>query len=163
VKIQPSVLVHLGFGKYVRSDNVVALIPLEQERGPGRRTVVYLQGQTEPIVVSRSEDTIVRDLVQEPHEVTQSRQQQEILRDLLQNLDGVNATVRRISRDEGGLDLDRLEDRIMKVLELALCRIFLLLAKVSVMQYPRLLTEVGDIFCVSYCCSLVPITAILCR
>ncbi len=117
MKIQPSVLVHLGFGKYVRSDNVVALIPLEQERGPGRRTVVYLQGQAEPIVVSRAEDTIVRDLVQEPHEVTQSRQQQEILRDLLQNLDGVNATVRRISRDEGGLDLDRLEDRIMKVLE----------------------------------------------
>jgi hypothetical protein len=67
--------------------------------------------------VSRSEDTIVRDLVQEPHEVTQSRQQQEILRDLLQNLDGVNATVRRISRDEGSLDLDRLEDRITKVLE----------------------------------------------
>jgi hypothetical protein len=117
VKIQPAVLVHLGFGKYVRSDNVVALIPLEQERGPGRRTIVYLQGQGEPIVVSRSEDTIVRDLVQEPHEVTQSRQQQEILRDLLQNLDGVNATVRRISRDEGGLDLDRLEDRISKVLE----------------------------------------------
>jgi hypothetical protein len=117
VKIQPSVLVHLGFGKYVRSDNVVALIPLEEERGPGRRTVVYIQGQDEPIVVSRSEDTIVRDLVQEPHEVTQSRQQQEILRDLLQSLDRVNATVRRISRDEGGLDLDRLEDRITKVLE----------------------------------------------
>lgn len=117
MKIQPSVLVHLGFGKYVRSDNVVALIPLEEDRGPGRRTVVYIQGQDEPIVVSRSEDTIVRDLVQEPHEVTQSRQQQEILRDLLQSLDRVNATVRRISRDEGGLDLDRLEDRITKVLE----------------------------------------------
>lgn len=117
MKIQPSVLVHLGFGKYVRSDNVVALIPLEQERGPGRRTVVYIQGQNEPLVASRSEDTIVRDLVQEPHEVTRSRQQQEILRDLLQSLDTVNATVRRISRDEGGLDLDRLEDRIAKVLE----------------------------------------------
>ena len=117
MKIQPSVLVHLGFGKYVRSDNVVALIPLEEDRGPGRRTVVYLQGQNEPMVVSRSEDTIVRDLVQEPLEVTRSRQQQEILRDLLQTLDTVNATVRRISRDEGGLDLDRLEDRIAKVLE----------------------------------------------
>ena len=117
MKTQPSVLVHLGFGKYVRSDNVVALIPLEEDRGPGRRTVVYLQGQNEPMVVSRSEDTIVRDLVQEPLEVTRSRQQQEILRDLLQTLDTVNATVRRISRDEGGLDLDRLEDRIAKVLE----------------------------------------------
>ena len=117
MKIQPSILVHLGHGKYVRSDNVVAVIPVEHERGPGRRTFVHLQGQAEAIVVSRAEDTIVRDLVQEPHEVTQSRQQQEILRDLLQNLEGVNATVRRISRDEGGLDLDRLAERIMKVLE----------------------------------------------
>jgi hypothetical protein len=117
VKIQPSVLVHLGFGKYVRSDHVVALIPVEQERGPGRRTTVYLQGQVDPLVASRSEDTIVRDLVQEPREVTQARQQQEILRDLLQSLDKVNATVRRISRDEGGLDLDQLENRISKVLE----------------------------------------------
>lgn len=116
MKIQPSVLVHLGFGKYVRSDNVVAVIPVEQERGPGRRTIVYLQGQDEPLLASRSEDTIVRDLVQEPHEVTQSRQQQEILRDLLQSLDKVNATVRRISRDEGGLDLDQLEHRILGVL-----------------------------------------------
>jgi hypothetical protein len=117
VKIQSSVLVHLGFGKYVRSDHVVSLIPVEQERGPGRRTIVHLQGQNEPIVASRSEDTIVRDLVQEPREVTQARQQQEILRDLLQSLDKVNATVRRISRDEGGLDLDQLEGRIAKVLE----------------------------------------------
>jgi hypothetical protein len=117
VKIQSSVLVHLGFGKYVRSDNVVAMIPVEQERGPGRRTLVYLQGQSEPLVVSRAEDTIVRDLVQEPREVTQARQQQEILRDLLQSLEKVNATVRRISRDEGGLDLDQLENRITKVLE----------------------------------------------
>ncbi len=116
MKIQPSVLVHLGFGKYVRSDNVVALIPLEEDRGPGRRTVVYLQGQNEPMVVSRSEDTIVRDLVQEPLEVTRSRQQQEILRDLLQTLDTVNATVRRISRFDGGLDLDLLEDRFAMVL-----------------------------------------------
>jgi hypothetical protein len=49
--------------------------------------------------------------------VTQSRQQQEILRDLLEDLDKVNSTVRRISRDEGGLDLDQLERRIRLVLE----------------------------------------------
>lgn len=117
MKIQSSVLVHLGFGKYVRSDQVMALLPVEAERGPGRRTFVYLQGQPDPIVASRTEETIVRDLVQEPREVTQSRQQQEILTDLLEDLDRVNATVRRISRDEGGLDLDQLERRIRQVLE----------------------------------------------
>lgn len=117
MKIQSSVLVHLGFGKYVRSDQVTAVIPIEEERGPGRRTFVHLHSQNDPIVASRAEDTIVRDLVQEPREVTQSRQQQEILQDLLVDLANVNSTVRRISRDEGGLDLERLERRIREVLE----------------------------------------------
>jgi hypothetical protein len=117
MKIQSSVLVHLGFGKYVRSDQVTAVIPIEEERGPGRRTFVHLEGQTNPVVASRAEDTIVRDLVQEPREVTQARQQQEILQDLLVDLGNVNSTVRRISRDEGGLDLERLERRIRQVME----------------------------------------------
>ncbi len=117
MKIQSSVLVHLGFGKYVRSDQVTALIPVEEDRGPGRRTFVYLEGQSNPLTASRSEDTIVRDLVQEPSEVIHARQQQEILQDLLQNLSKVNPTVRRISRDEGGLDLEQLERRIRQLVE----------------------------------------------
>lgn len=117
MRIQSSVLVHLGFGKYVRSDQVTAVIPIEEDRGPGRRTFLHVQGQADPIVASRAEDSIVRDLVQEPREVTQSRQQQEILHDLLMDLKNVNLTVRRIARDEGGLDLERLERRIREVLE----------------------------------------------
>jgi regulator of extracellular matrix RemA (YlzA/DUF370 family) len=117
MKIQSSVLVHLGFGKYVRSDQVKAIVPIEEDRGPGRRTFVHLVEESNPIIASRAEDTIVRDLVQEPREVTQARQQQEILQDLLVDLANVNATVRRISRDEGGLDLDLLERRIRQVLE----------------------------------------------
>lgn len=117
MRIQQSVLVHLGFGKYVRSDQVTAVVPIEEERGPGRRTFVHVEGRPDPIVASRAEDSIVRDLVQEPREVTQSRQQQEILRDLLQDLTSVNPTVRRISRDEGGFDMERLERRIQEVLE----------------------------------------------
>lgn len=116
MRVQSSVLVHLGFGKYIRSDQVTAVVPIEEDRGPGRRTFVYLQGRPEePLVASRAEDTIVRDLVQEPREVTQSRQQQEILRDLLQDLGLVNETVRRIARDQGGLDLDILQRRIREV------------------------------------------------
>jgi len=110
-------LVHLGFGRYVRSDRVTAVVPIEEGRGPGRRTFVQIEGQSDPLVASRAEDSIVRDLVQEPREVTQARQQQEILHDLLQNLTSVNATVRRIARDEGGLDLEKLERRIREVLE----------------------------------------------
>lgn len=116
MRIQSSVLVHLGFGKYVRSDQVMAVIPIEEDRGPGRRTFIHIQGQTDPLVASRAEDSIVRDLVQEPREVTQSRQQQEILHDLLTDLSNINPTVRRIARDEGGLDLERLERRIREVI-----------------------------------------------
>ena len=117
MRIQSGMLVHLGFGKYVRSDQVTAVVPIEEERGPGRRTFIHLEGRmNDPLVASRAEDSIVRDLVQEPREVTQSRQQQEILRDLLMDLSSVNATVRRITRDEGGLDLDRLERRIREVI-----------------------------------------------
>jgi len=70
MRIQSSMLVHLGFGKYVRSDQVTAVLPIEQDRGPGRRTFVHVQGQTDPVVASRSEDALVRDLVQEPKEIT---------------------------------------------------------------------------------------------
>lgn len=117
MKVQSAVLVPLGFGKYVRSDRVIALVPIEEERGSGRRTFVHLEGEESPIIASRSESTIVRDIVQEPKEITQSRQQQEILRDLLSDLSQVNGTVRRIARDEGSLDLDRLEQRIRQVIE----------------------------------------------
>lgn len=117
MKIQPSVLVHLGYGKYVRSDRVTAIVPIEEERGPGRRTLVHLQEQAEPLVASRSEDSIMRDLVQEPRDVIQSRQQQELLQDLLIDLQNINPTIRRIVRDEGGLDLERLEKRIHAVIE----------------------------------------------
>ena len=117
MRIQSAMLVHLGFGKYVRSDRVTAVLPIEEDRGPGRRTFVHVEGQIDPLVASRAEDSIVRDLVQEPREVTQSRQQQEILQDLLSNLASVNATVRRIARDEGGLDLETLERRIREVIE----------------------------------------------
>lgn len=119
MKIQSSVLVHLGFGKYVRSDQVTAVIPIEEERGPGRRTFVHLHGQADPIVASRAEDSIVRDLVQEPREVIQARQQQEILQDLLTDIENLNPTLRRIVRDQGGIDLDRLERRINEVLKIS--------------------------------------------
>jgi hypothetical protein len=56
-------LVPLGYGKFARADRVFALVPLEgAERGDGRRTLVYVEGVDEPIVASRSEGAIARDL-----------------------------------------------------------------------------------------------------
>jgi hypothetical protein len=56
-------LVPLGYGKFVRADRVYALVPLEgDERGDGRRTLVYVEGIAEPIIASRSEGAIARDV-----------------------------------------------------------------------------------------------------
>jgi len=56
-------MVALGYGKFVRADRVFALVPLEgAERGDGHRTLVYVEGMDEPVVASRSEGAIARDL-----------------------------------------------------------------------------------------------------
>lgn len=61
----PAPLVALGYGKLVRADRVFALVPLEgPDRGDGRRTLVYIEGIEEPLVASRSEAAIARDLAE---------------------------------------------------------------------------------------------------
>lgn len=56
-------LVALGYGKFVRADRIYALVPLEgPDRGDGRRTLVHVEGIDEPLIGSRSEAAIARDL-----------------------------------------------------------------------------------------------------
>ena len=59
-------MVFLGFGKYVRADRIYALEPIVgDDRGNGRRTLVWVEGVSEPIVASRTERTILADMGQE--------------------------------------------------------------------------------------------------
>jgi hypothetical protein len=63
VMARGTALIPLGYGKWVRADRVFALIPLEGERrGDGRRTLVHVEGIDEPLVASRSEGAIARDV-----------------------------------------------------------------------------------------------------
>jgi hypothetical protein len=56
-------MVPLGYGKFVRADKIYALVPLEGgERGDGRRTLVHVDGIEVPIIGSRSEAAIARDV-----------------------------------------------------------------------------------------------------
>ncbi len=56
-------LIALGYGKFVRADRIYALVPLEgAERGDGRRTLVHVEGIEMPLIASRSEAAIARDL-----------------------------------------------------------------------------------------------------
>lgn len=56
-------MIPLGYGKFVRADRVYALVPLEGDsRGDGRRTLVHVDGIEEPLIASRSEAAISRDV-----------------------------------------------------------------------------------------------------
>jgi hypothetical protein len=62
MEIKPNRMVSLGYGKYWRSDAIVGLQPIEEDRGPGRRTEVYTATVDDPIVASRSEQAILHDM-----------------------------------------------------------------------------------------------------
>jgi hypothetical protein len=56
-------MVFLGFGKYARADRIYALEPITgEERGNGRRTLVWVEGIAEPIVASRTQETILEEM-----------------------------------------------------------------------------------------------------
>jgi hypothetical protein len=56
-------MVFLGFGKYVRADRIYALEPIVGgERGNGRRTLVWVEGIAEPVVASRTQETILEEM-----------------------------------------------------------------------------------------------------
>jgi hypothetical protein len=58
-------MVFLGFGKYARADKIYALEPISgEERGHGRRTLVWVDGIPDPIVASRTEQTILEDMAE---------------------------------------------------------------------------------------------------
>ncbi|HXH14481.1 MAG TPA: hypothetical protein VNP04_32545 [Alphaproteobacteria bacterium] len=116
MKIEKGLMVPLGYGKYFRSDSIVGLEPLEEGRGPGQRTKVYIENLSVPIIASRSEGAILRDLVEMPKEVTKSREQRELLSDILETISDINPLLRSIIRDQGKWDLDLLEERIHAVL-----------------------------------------------
>lgn len=116
MRIETGLMVALGYGKYFRSDRIVGLEPIEEGRGPGKRTYVYVEGLSDPRVASRSEGAILGDIVEVPSEVTRSREQQQLLADILDSLADVNAMLRSIVRDQTGWDLNRLEERITELL-----------------------------------------------
>ena len=59
-------MVFLGFGKWARADRIYALQPITGgDRGTGRRTLVWVEGVSDPIVAGRTERTILQDMGQE--------------------------------------------------------------------------------------------------
>jgi hypothetical protein len=116
MKIEYGSMVALGYGKYFKSDAIIGLEPIEEGRGPGRRTLVFVQGHEEPFIASRSEGAILRDLVEAPGEITRAREQNQLLSDILDNVEAINPMLRTIIREQGGWNLNLLEERIRELI-----------------------------------------------
>jgi hypothetical protein len=59
-------MVALGFGTFARADRIFALERITgDDRGDGHRTRVWIDGVADPLIASRTEVTILRDMGQE--------------------------------------------------------------------------------------------------
>lgn len=117
MRIQSGQLVSLGYGKYVRSDEVIAVEPIVDGRGPGRRSLVWVRGVSDPLVASRAEGSIVDDLVTPAEEAARMKAQRSVLRKMLRVLDGASPGVRRVLDQETDADLDELVEEANRVLQ----------------------------------------------
>lgn len=115
MEIRRNAIVPLGYGKYFRSDKIVGLEPIEKERGPARRTYVFVEGRTEPMVASRTEGAILKDLVVSSAEVEVSMIKDYVER-LQHDLEKVGPIMRRSIKEEAGLDIDAIIERGRRIL-----------------------------------------------
>ncbi|MBT8396169.1 MAG: hypothetical protein HKO65_02345 [Gemmatimonadetes bacterium] len=116
MEIKQGRMVHLGYGKYWRSDEIVGLCPIEENRGPGRRTEVYVATQEDALIVSRSEQSILSDMASLPNNEFEAEEARGILSEFLEDLHEVNPVLRRMLENEVRVDLDMWERRIKALL-----------------------------------------------
>jgi hypothetical protein len=115
MEIKRDRMVFLGYGKYWRSDAILGLMPIEDERGPGRRTNVFVQGRPEAIVASRTEQSILEDMgaTDEGFQVEALR---ESVRELLAAFHEFSPVLRRALQHEHTFDVERWEQRLGEIL-----------------------------------------------
>ncbi len=116
MRIQGGQLLSLGYGTYARSDEVIAVDPITEERGPGRRTHVWVRGVPEPLVASRSDAALVDDLVTPAEEAARMRQLRSALSTVAKALEGVPPVLQRVIREESGVDLPALVEESRRAL-----------------------------------------------
>ncbi|HEY6209763.1 MAG TPA: hypothetical protein VIW28_11930 [Gemmatimonadales bacterium] len=108
-------MVFLGYGKYWRSDAIVGLMPIEEDRGPRRRTNVFVDGHTEPIVASRTEQSILEDMGA-TDETFQVQSLRESITELLAAFHEFSPVLRRALLHEHHFDVEKWEQRLGEIL-----------------------------------------------
>lgn len=98
-------MISLGYGKFWRSDEIVGLVPIMEGRGPGRRTEVYVATLEDPIVASRSEQTILAAMAG-MDEMSRSAAAAVALSSLEEELADLPPVLRRMLKREGSFDVE---------------------------------------------------------
>ncbi len=117
MEVREQNIIPLGYGKFVRSDKIIALEPIEDNRGPGRRTKVYVDQLPSPIIASKTEHAIVSNIVETPREILEATAALELLYDLLDDIGRVGPMLRKSIKKEATLDLEKFERKIKEILE----------------------------------------------
>jgi len=102
--IKPDRMISLGYGKYWRSDGILGLVPIGEERGPGRRTEVYTSTLDEPLVASRGEHAILQDMAYATDEMLWVQEVREVSADLVDALDDLPDVIKRMLKHEANFD-----------------------------------------------------------
>lgn len=110
-------MVYLGYGKYWRSDAIVGLMPIETDRGPGRRTEVYTATLDQPIVASRTEQAILQDMALASEEHFRAQELREVLTDLLDAFEGFPDVLDRMLATEARFDVPAWTRRLKSLLD----------------------------------------------
>lgn len=116
MEIRKEVIVPLGYGKFIRSDRIVGLVPIEEDRGPGKRTLVYVEGVDEPIVASRTENSIISSMVETPKEIIEATAAIELLEDILGDITQIGPMLKKSIKEEAKLDLEKISMKIEDIL-----------------------------------------------
>lgn len=117
MEVKPDRMVYLGYGKYWRSDAIIGLAPIEEDRGPGRRTEVYTATLSEPLIASRSERAILRDMAVASDDALRMEEVRQVLIDLTDALSDLPDVLSRLLANEGKFDADRWTRRLRQLLK----------------------------------------------
>jgi len=115
VEVRKGVIVPLGYGKYFVSDKIVGFVPIEANRGPARRTYVYIDGLSEPVIASRTEETMLKDMTRSGPGQFEGEMALQLLERVLEDIQRVGPMLRRSIKEECALDLDEIERRIRQI------------------------------------------------
>ncbi|MBC2582605.1 hypothetical protein [Clostridium sp. DJ247] len=117
MEIREGQMVPLGYGKFARSDKIISLERIEDDRGPGRRTLVYVDNVKSPLVASRTENSILANMVEIPREELEATAALELLYDISDDIQQIGPMLRKSIKKEAGFDLDKIEKRINEILQ----------------------------------------------